>query len=309
MKKESNIRVEIVRMEGDVAPFVTVDYVDKYAEEHTGLMLLDSGSMGNMLSHELADGIATLCKLEDEGTIVYSIANEIMETNNVRFSFAMGGRQFHDTFCISTNPLPIKVKGMKVLGILGIRFLEQHNLVIDYSDYSLHTSRINPSNLSISDCDFFFPMEVGLNNYGLPVIAVIQNKKEIVALLDSGATTNMIAEQTVNSHKFNCFRTNEKDVMLGVTGEVEVEEAILKFNLGTLSEHSIKKLSRHANFYLLPHYIFSPNEECGEGNDAQKPPIEIILGSPFMSRQGWILDFGAKLIYKRKKKCPFREAV
>ena len=257
----------------------------------------------------MSDAIGTLCKLEDEGTIVHSITNDVMETNNVKFNFVMGGKQFHDTFCISTNALPIKVKGMKVLGILGISFLKQHGLVIDYSDYSLHTSNVGPKNLSISDCDYFFPMEIGLNTYGLPVVAVIQNKKEIVTLVDSGATSNMIAELTVNNHKFNCLRTNEKDVMMGVAGEVEVEEAIVKFNLATLTGNNIKKLSRHANFYLLPHYIFTPSEECSDSNDDQKPPIEVVIGSPFMAKQGWALDFGAKIIYKLKKNYPLREAV
>lgn len=308
MNKENGIRVELFRMKGDVAPFVKVDYMDKYAEEHIGLMLLDSGSMGNILSNEMADGIGTMCKLEEE-TMIHSIANEVMETDNVRFSFVMGGRQFRDTFCLSTNALPIHVKGMKVVGILGIRFLKQHKLVIDYSDHSLHTSCVNPGNLSISDCDYFFPMEIGLNNYGLPVVAVIQNKKEIVALVDTGATSNMIAEQTVNSHNFNCSRTNEKDVMMGIAGEVEVEEAIVKFNLATLTGTSIKQLSRHANFYLLPHYVFTPSEEFCDAKDEQRPPIEVAIGSPFMARQGWVIDFGAKIIYRRRKANALREAV
>ena len=55
MKKENNIRVEMVRMEGDAAPFVEVGYVDKNAEEHTGLLMLDSCSMGNILCPEMAD--------------------------------------------------------------------------------------------------------------------------------------------------------------------------------------------------------------------------------------------------------------
>ena len=55
MKIEKDIRVEMVRMEGDVAPFVQVDYMDKDAQDHTGLMLLDSGSTVNVLSSEMAE--------------------------------------------------------------------------------------------------------------------------------------------------------------------------------------------------------------------------------------------------------------
>ena len=50
VKAKRNINVEICRVEGDLAPFVKVDYVDKNADEHTGLMLLDSGSNINMTS-------------------------------------------------------------------------------------------------------------------------------------------------------------------------------------------------------------------------------------------------------------------
>lgn len=56
-KKERDIRVDMFKVEYDTTPFVEVDYVDKYAQEHTGLMLLDSGSAGNLLSNEMADEI------------------------------------------------------------------------------------------------------------------------------------------------------------------------------------------------------------------------------------------------------------
>lgn len=49
MKAENNIRVSMFRMEGDVAPFVQVNYVSKEGQELTGLLLLDSGSNENIL--------------------------------------------------------------------------------------------------------------------------------------------------------------------------------------------------------------------------------------------------------------------
>ena len=101
MKKEmNNIRVKIIRMEGDIAPFVEVDYIDKYAQEHTGLMLVDSGSTANVLSCDMADSIGELCKTNDEASTITSIANKAMKTENVKFSFALGGEMFHTTFCV-----------------------------------------------------------------------------------------------------------------------------------------------------------------------------------------------------------------
>ena len=43
MKTENNIRVQMIRMSNNFVPFVKVDYMDKEAKEHTGLMLVDSG--------------------------------------------------------------------------------------------------------------------------------------------------------------------------------------------------------------------------------------------------------------------------
>ena len=49
MKNEKDIRVEMIRVEGDFAPFVEVDYMDQYAQEHTGLMLLDSQGLRSII--------------------------------------------------------------------------------------------------------------------------------------------------------------------------------------------------------------------------------------------------------------------
>ena len=309
MKKEKNIRVDLYRVKGDAAPFVLVDYMDKDAEEHNGVMILDSGCMGNVLSHEMADNVAPLCKMEEEGTRLYSIAHEVTEAENVNFSFALGGIQFHEKFCITPKEMPIHIKGMQVVGILGLRFMLKYGIAIDYSDFSCYTSDVTPKTLSISDCDFFFPMEPGLKSYGLPVVAFTQGDKEIVVLADSGATNNMIAEPTIVENNFHCHRTNEKDVMNGITGSVDVEEAIVKFTLSSVTENDVKKISCHSNFYLSPDYIFVPSKDYCDGDIEGLPPIEALIGSPFMARQGWVLDFGAMIIYKRKDVLDLKEAV
>ena len=309
MKKEIDIRVNLYRVKGDAAPFVLVDYMDKDAQEHTGVMMLDSGCMGNILSHEMTNSIGPLCRIEEEGTKLYSIAHEVTEAENVQFSFALGGIQFREHFCITPKEMPIHIKGMQVVGILGLRFMLSYGIAIDYSDFSCHTTMVTPETLSISDCDFFFPMEPGLKSYGLPVVAFTQNDKDIVVLADSGATNNMIAEPTIVEHNFHCYRTNEKDVMNGITGSVEVEEAIVKFALLSVTEDDVKKISCHSNFYLSQDYIFVPSKDYCDGDIEGLPPVEALIGSPFMARQGWVLDFGAMVIYKRKDVQEFKEAV
>lgn len=300
MKKENDIIVEMVRMEGDAAPFVEVGYVDKNAEEHTGLLMLDSCCMGNILCPEMADSIGMLCKIEGEGTRLYSIAHETIEADNVRFSFAMGGSIWSDIFCITPRPLPVKVKGMNVLGILGIRFLTQFRLVIDYDDYTLHTSEVNHENFASTDCAFFFPMEIGLKYYGLPVVCVRQNGKEIVTLVDTGATNNMIARKTLDDNAFEYKLLEDKDVMQGVTGSVDVDMARVMFHLVSLHGDEERETSHRARFAVQSDYIYEPKKEYFENAKDQVPPAEMLLDAPFMAARGWVLDFGAGIVYKRK---------
>ena len=59
MNQERNINVEMCRVVDDLNPFIKVDFVDKDAEEHTGLMMLDSGSNVNLLSRVQIDILAT----------------------------------------------------------------------------------------------------------------------------------------------------------------------------------------------------------------------------------------------------------
>ncbi len=298
MKREKDIRVEMVRMEGDIAPFVQVDYLDKDAQEHTGLMLVDSGSTVNLLSSEMAGHIGKLCLLEDGYTEVSSITPNKKDFDNVRFAFVLGGKVFKDTFCLCDKPMLIQVRGMEVIGLVGTKFLRDNHLVIDYSDFTLHTSYVSPENLAIDDCDFFFPMEIGLKHYQLPVLSVKQKGKDLVTLLDTGSADNMIAKQTLTENEFKCQRLKEKGTLETLTGEISVDSALVSFSMLSLEEDCVREIPGYDNFKVLPHYIYpSQAFEC-EAGEEQVPPIELLIGAAFMAAEGWTLDFSANIIYR-----------
>ncbi len=299
MNAENNIRVEMIGMEGGVAPFIQVNYMGKDAQKSTGLFLLDSGSTENILSPEVVEDIGSLCTIENGVKTITSLSQEVVRAKQVRFSFVLGGNQFRESFCINNEPLPIAVKGMTVIGILGNPFLQQQSLVIDFHDNTLHTSEVTPSNFSIADCAFFFPMEMGLKFYGLPVVPIKQNGVELVTLVDTGASDNVIANQALIDNKFKYKRMKGKDAMTGLSGQVDVDEAKVRFTL-LLCDNGVIELSRREHFKVLPDNIFTPSEVVCDENGGQLPPIRALLGFPFMAKEGWILDFGAKLIYKFK---------
>ena len=312
MKKEKNIKVDLYRVKGDAAPFVLVDYMDKDAEEHNGVMILDSGCMGNILSHEMADSVAPLCKMEEEGTRLYSIAHEVTEAENVNFSFAFGGVQFHETFCINDHRLP-HIKGdLPLVGILGNKFMLKHRLVIDYRDFTIHNSNANPENLAVSGCDLFVPMGYGLVNYGIPLLAMTQGENQIFSMADTGASFNIIAKQTITDNGFECQYLGVSDSISGLgASETEAEDAMVKYKIATMKDGdgSLDEISYNSQFKVISHYPYTPSQGSCDKNGTPLLPVEAIISSPFMAKEGWVLDFGADIVYKRKSAAMLREAV
>lgn len=300
MKTEKNINVELFRVEGDLATFVKLDYVDKDAQEHTGLMILDSCSNLNFLSKEMVDCIGMHCKQEGEVTNILTATGDEVTANIVRFSFALGGVQFHEKFCINDNQFPKMDGEFPIIGLIGHEFMQQYHLAIDYSNLTLHTSHVSPDNLAISDCDFFFPMATGLKNYNIPVLCMGQGNWEIIAMADTAATNNMISAPTLSDDGFHCEYLGSTNIIKGLIGSVEAKDAILEFDLLTLREEDDDTISFKDVFNVHPQYLIEPAEGVCDENGEQLPPVEALISSPFMAKEGWVLDFGAKIIYKRK---------
>ena len=302
--KNENIKVGMLRMTDNFVPFIEVGYTDKDGKECTGMIMLDTGSNSNVMAKEMAERIDQQNLYDDKRTKIQGMSGSVTESNNVKFSFTVGGTQIEEPFCISPGFHENSFGYLPTIGILGNEFMQRHSLVIDYSDGTCHTSEVNPSNLSIADCDYFFPMDIGLKVYGLPVLAMMQNGKEIVTLVDTGATNNAIANQTITDNGFKHKFLEEGDVMIGLGGKVEVKDVVVNFNLVTLKgDNGTEEVNHQDLFKSLPHYLI-PSFTRG---DNQYPPVEALVGSSFIASQGWVLDFGAKIIYKRKK--ALKEAV
>lgn len=302
MKKENKINVKMFRIVGDYAPIVTVSYMDKDAIEHSALMIIDSCSTDNILTAEMANYIGVLCRKDKTVDIVTS-SNTIITSDCVDFSFAFGGVQFHEYFYIGDHHLPHIAGELPLVGIIGNKFMLKHGLVIDYSDFTIHTSNVSPDNLTISDCDFFIPMGIGLEYYGLPVLPMIQGGNQIITLADSGASFNIIAKKTLDDNGFDCQYLKRTDSIAGIAGtETEAEDANVNFKLLTLveGEASMNEISHRSLFKVIPHYIYNlPQGSCDKDGEPL-PPVEAVICSPFMAKEGWILDFGAEIIYRRK---------
>ena len=287
MKKEKNISVKMYRVVGDLNPFIKVDFVDKDAQEHTALMML--------LSSGADKYIGDFCRHDDTELEITDSVGETMIADYVHFSFAFGGKQFNEEFGIDKDCHLGNVEDLPIIGLLGNKFMQQHGLVIDYSDFTVHTSDIHQKGLCANECDFIFPMEIGLKNYDIPVLAIHYEEMDAAVMADTGSSANVVSTQCVSQCNLKCEYKDENDTLNGIKGSSEARWADVDFSLLTLRKKGAESIPFHDSFMVINHpvaegYVFNKNVS---------QPIEGIIGSPFMAKQGWTLDFAQKVIYKR----------
>lgn len=275
-------------------------------------MILDSCSTINVLSSEMANCIGAISKSANAKKEITTSANTVVSLTCTDFSFAFGGVRFQESFYINDHHLP-HIKGdLPLIGILGNKFMLKHRLVIDYSYFTIHNSNANSENLSISDCDLFVPMGYGLVYYGIPLLAMVHGDKQIFTMADTGASFNTIAKQTINNNGFECQYLGESDSISGIDGtETKADDSIITFNIETMKDGdgSLDEISFSSKFKVISHNPYTPSQGSCDKNGNPLLPVEAIISSPFMAKEGWVLDFGADIIYRRKSTALLKEAV
>ena len=301
MTTENNINVNLYNGNNTSVPFVMVDYLDKDANGHCALMMIDSCSEVNILFENLTNHLC-LKKIEIAGIhVINGLGSEPQEVTDVELNFTLQSMVCKETFSVCDIDYP-QLYEYPVIGLLGNDFLFKHKLALDYSDCTLHTSNINISNLSLADCEYFSQIDLTNKNYRLPVVSLKLNGKQIVAGVDSGATSNLIAKQSIDKSKVPFFSLGDGDTMVGSNGQVATQMGIIPFSTVSASEKGEKVIEAVAIFNIIQDYIIPSQNMVGENKGQQVPPVEALLCSSFIASQGWILDFGACIIYKRKIK-------
>lgn len=187
MATKNNINVNLYNSNNTSVPFVTVDYLDKDANGHCALMMIDSCSEVNMLFKNMTN-LLCLKKIEIAGIhVINGLGSEPQEVTDVELNFTLQSMVCKETFSVCDIDYP-QLYEYPVIGLLGNDFLIKYKLALDYSSCTLHTSNVNTSNLSLADCEYFSPIDLTNKNNRLPVVSLKLNGKQIVAGVDSGAT-------------------------------------------------------------------------------------------------------------------------
>ncbi len=291
--QEKNICVDMYKVPNSPAAFVEVGYKDRKGCEHTGLMLLDTAANANHLLWK--DDLAFQ---QDEPD------RRRPEWDAVRIPFTLGDVQFDEKFVYDENASCDYRGELPLIGVLGNIFMQNNNLVIDYSSCTVHTSTVSYPDLEVSDYEFFYPMVHGLKNYGVPSLSLCQGNLEVVALVDTGQMRNQVCSSILCDDGFHCEYEDYQGLALFMSKCIETTDVTMDYMLLTILDNDGHpgEVSFKDDFEVYAHNFYTPKP--GELDDEGEPlePAEAVIGAKFMAREGWTIDFGLDAIYKERPK-------
>lgn len=286
------------------SPLIKAAFQGKDGNVYFGIILIDTGSFDCILNKSVLQLLDESAVRKGEKQYITSIYGDGNECQAVDFTFKMGhNHEFNDVFYVN-DTFDFNLIQDGVIGLVGSKFLMKHRLTLDYANETLHTTK--GTYTMPNDCEFFFPMEFGLKNYGLPVVGIISGENEYVMLTDSGADRSIMTRHMVDEAGMSC----EKDIGNGFvtifsSRKMKTTVKKVKFNLLSVGgTEDDPKLYPCEDYVLIidEHPYIQENLKDSEGEELL--PISGMLSNAFMHEHKWILDFGTGMIYCDKQHHP-----
>lgn len=281
-----------------VCPFVKAAFKGKDGNAYIGIMLIDTGSNDCLLNKSILplmdDSIVKI--KEGKSQKISGLNKEGCICQEAEFKFKMGNEVFTETFYVG-DVINFDHVVNNFIGIIGNRFLTEHELTLDYSTRSLYSSKEFSGDPL--DYEFFFPMEFGMKQYGLPVVGLICNDMDLVMLVDSGANKTILTEHAMKEAGISADATGEKESILGFDNK-SVEATIAEANLSLLSIGGTEEEPKICNYkdsiqVIHKYKYIMDNLKDHDGEEIM--PISGMLSSRFMHDHKWVLDFSHWIMY------------
>ena len=281
------------------SPLIKAAFQGKDGNVYFGIMLIDTGSFDCILNKSVMDLLDDSAVRKGDSKNISTIQGESNECYAVDFTFKMGNNQeFSDVFYVSeASDFDQILVGM--IGIVGSKFLIRHQLTLDYAKEMLYTSDgtfTHPDN-----CEFFFPMEYGFKNYGIPVVGISSGENEFIMLVDSGADKTVMTSHMIDEAGLPNGNVISNGI-LTLFNNRQIKTTIKNVEFSLLSvggtEDDPKLCSYEDNVQVIdepPHIMENFKDPEGE----ELPPISGMLSSSFMYRHKWILDFKTGIVYSK----------
>ncbi len=275
-------------------PFVEGCFTNKNGEEMEGFFLLDTGSTQNVLNKEVVRFLDESW-IDDKTTKASGMDNQSEECKHANITIGLGEYKGIEGFSISENLDFKQAFGPnRIIGILGVDFMIKNKMVLDYETETFYTTAENMPELR--EKAFSFSFEFGLSTWGLPlmVFAKGDDDEAFFSVIDSGANDNHLGKRayefgTISSE----YCKKERGIMYGIAGPMESSIANVKLSfLCDSDENDLKRLEMTDKFF-----VYNDLEYIASTEDENAPLVSGLLGTPFMHKRKWIVDFSHAVVY------------
>lgn len=280
-------------------PLVKAAFQGKDGNVYIGQMLIDTGCVDCILNRSIVPLLHESAKLENSTHSIFSMESHETVCQGYNFAFRMGNLVFGDTFYVNPHfNFDSEIEGF--IGIIGHSFLRKHKYVLDYETKTLRSS--DGSLGELEDYEFFFPMEVGIENYNIPIVGLVSGEKEFVMIADSGADYTLLTRHTLDELGLSSKKRKLTGSVKGFSNKImetstqRVQLPLLSIG-GTAESPKICICKDNANVTSEIKYIM---EGLKDPKGQPNPPISGLLSSSFMLKHKWVLDFGLGVMYSKK---------
>ena len=293
----NNINAKMIKVDEDALPFVETKLKGIDGKIYSALMLMDTGSNFNVLATEMKVLIGKDDWLEESLDGVVNVANEVSELSQAMFKFEMDNQKYQEQFAFVDGQHLMQIDDMMFVGVLGNRFMQKHRLAIDYTNMTVHTSNMTNEELNNGKYEFVIPIEYGLKHYNTPILHIKGKKHSAVAVVDTGCDEFTITQRAIDECGLSPYITGNTVEVTGSNGSVDGQECVLNFSLTDHKGNRIGKQSFEETVEIIP--TIPDVLEDGECDEDGKllPPVDGMIGSPFMAKQKWTIDFGEGAIF------------
>ena len=247
-----------------------------------GLFYIDTASSENIISCDYKKYFSKTENTEKSFDSVNSQTSLVVQ--KVRLSITIDDRKTEENFNImDLGNLGFGTYSLPIFGILGINYLVNNKIILDYEKMELYNEDI------LCDTSKFkqkCPFRYGINNYGIAAIGIMNRKEDdvLVTLLDTGCNHNIICKKALEEFSFKVNYTDDKLYIHDINSTTLMQQAGIEFYLLIFKDNNMAPLHFSDRFYVNDTRDYLCRKEgCKQA--------EAIIGANFIINNKCILDF------------------
>lgn len=247
--------------------------------------VVDTGATNSLFSPEV-------CKAKNICDSIADLNGNILVTERCTARLSLADKNLSiDGHVVDYETLP-KIDGKQLSGLLGVDFFINNRIILDFDNDAMCLKESWGGEINKHP---FVPMKIGQYGLCVPTISVNCNSCELSFIVDTGATSNIIAPAISDRGK------GTKDVgtfiVKGIASDHFAKECELEFQI---------KMSNAGRFVKHAfHDVFTFIEQGPPLNKSSVLNVAHgLIGNDFIHRHKWIIDFAErKILRKLERTC------